>query len=488
LQLAADYKYDVFGNRTEKVVDNDGPGGASAVTTRFAHDGWNPAKPPPIGLENFDIWAEFDGDGTLTGREFQGDGVDQHFGFIRSGTVYWQLGDHLGSTRKVLNNSGTVVNAIVYGGFGGIASETDSTKRGLYAWTGRELDAETALQYNRARYYDAVTGRWISQDPLGFDAGDSNLYRYAKNDPIDCNDPSGLQVEFNDALVIPLQQTSPSQSGALGPFYDPFRDPLGTGGRVMRDPTYEPLLGVNHGLGNWRYDILQPGLNDTREARALFAAAKERFLNFADAVAQRQKANIALGMPLKMEPSPVRIPAGAMLRIDKRTGEGVIHIDVTNPRFNGSIDKLVGAMLWETLNATNAKAFVAIANNAAKGNLSRIDFVVDFEYLEYETLQLYSKLTAAAIKNKAITGWGDDTDLFPGANLLSFEASLISQIPSHTSLYADRWNKQYWKAWKSLPQNAKADPNVPSAATRSKFKNMAIITILTRSTGFDVSP
>ena len=46
-------------------------------------------------------------------------------------------------------------------------------------------------QYNRARYYDQNTGRWISQDPLGFDAGDSNLYRYVNNGPATVTDPSG---------------------------------------------------------------------------------------------------------------------------------------------------------------------------------------------------------------------------------------------------------------------------------------------------------
>ena len=56
----------------------------------------------------------------------------------------------------------------------------------------REYDAEIDLQYNRARYYDPGTGRWISQDPLGFGAGDSNLYRYCFNKPTEASDPSGF--------------------------------------------------------------------------------------------------------------------------------------------------------------------------------------------------------------------------------------------------------------------------------------------------------
>jgi uncharacterized protein RhaS with RHS repeats len=40
--------------------------------------------------------------------------------------------------------------------------------------------------------YDPGTGRWLSQDPLGFEAGDVNLYRYVKNRPTNASDPSGL--------------------------------------------------------------------------------------------------------------------------------------------------------------------------------------------------------------------------------------------------------------------------------------------------------
>jgi RHS repeat-associated protein len=62
-----------------------------------------------------------------------------------------------------------------------------------YGWTGREFDSTTGLQFNRARYYNPATGQWTSQDPIGFEAGDSNLYRYVDNKTIDELDPSGLE-------------------------------------------------------------------------------------------------------------------------------------------------------------------------------------------------------------------------------------------------------------------------------------------------------
>src|SRR5262249_43468965 len=63
--------------------------------------------------------------------------------------------------------------------------------RGDYGWTGRLWVAEVGLQYNRARFYDPGAGRWTSQDPEGFAAGDSDLYRYAGNAPTHATDPSG---------------------------------------------------------------------------------------------------------------------------------------------------------------------------------------------------------------------------------------------------------------------------------------------------------
>jgi hypothetical protein len=42
----------------------------------------------------------------------------------------------------------------------------------------------------RARYYNPTTGRFLSEDPIGF-AGGINLYAYAKNNPLKFNDPLG---------------------------------------------------------------------------------------------------------------------------------------------------------------------------------------------------------------------------------------------------------------------------------------------------------
>jgi RHS repeat-associated protein len=190
LQQEVDYKYDYWGNRLEKDVSVSNPS-----TQRYAYDGWDPAKRSGDGTANFDVWADLDGNSSLTTRYIRGDVVDQLFARIGSdGTAAWLLTDHLGSVVGVTDNSGALLDTIGYDGYGNITTETASAYTGRYTYTGREREKETGWQYYRARYYDPATARWTSQDPIGFDAGDSNLYRYAYNQGTGHKDPSGLSV------------------------------------------------------------------------------------------------------------------------------------------------------------------------------------------------------------------------------------------------------------------------------------------------------
>src|SRR5207248_1117942 len=71
----------------------------------------------------------------------------------------------------------------------------------------------TGLYYFRARYYDPATGRFLSQDPLSFAIGDSNLYRYVGNSPANEVDPTGLQGSGGGFQPPPRGGIDPSRSG-----------------------------------------------------------------------------------------------------------------------------------------------------------------------------------------------------------------------------------------------------------------------------------
>jgi hypothetical protein len=61
--------------------------------------------------------------------------------------------------------------------------------------------------------YDPKPGRWLSQDPIGFDAGDANLYRYVGNNPPNGIDPSGLQ-SITDIFVKGKREYKEDYSGS----------------------------------------------------------------------------------------------------------------------------------------------------------------------------------------------------------------------------------------------------------------------------------
>jgi RHS repeat-associated protein len=89
----------------------------------------------------------------------------------------------------------TVVNHVRYDTFGQIVSQTNSQFQPWFAYTGREWDPAVGLYFYRARWYDPRAGRFTSEDPLGFAAGDANLSRYVGNGATLWVDPSGETKE-----------------------------------------------------------------------------------------------------------------------------------------------------------------------------------------------------------------------------------------------------------------------------------------------------
>lgn len=66
-----------------------------------------------------------------------------------------------------------------YDSFGNLTAST-GTITNPFRYTAREFDQETGIYFYRARYLDSTSGRFLSQDPIGF-AGGVNAYRYLSN-------------------------------------------------------------------------------------------------------------------------------------------------------------------------------------------------------------------------------------------------------------------------------------------------------------------
>jgi RHS repeat-associated protein len=177
------YLYDVNNQRIGKKIDG-------ATTERYV-------------LDRNQIGLVFDGAGNQTHRYLYGTGVDTVLADETPTAMVWALADNQGTIRDLIDNAGNNVSQIDYDSFGRVVSQTGSVDF-RYGYTGREQDNETGLDYYRARYYDSAVGRFISEDPLDFGAGDTNLTRYVGNSPTNGTDPSGLCASFLDNLLISL--------------------------------------------------------------------------------------------------------------------------------------------------------------------------------------------------------------------------------------------------------------------------------------------
>jgi RHS repeat-associated protein len=140
-----------------------------------------------------------------------------------NGAVLWGLGDNQGSIRLVTDKDGNVVNEITYDAFGQVTAETNAGIEFRFGYTGREFDSETGNYYYRSRYYDSTVGRFISEDSIGFDGGDANLYRYVANSPTNYIDPFGYyRIGFVPSSRRLLQKEK-VPTVLSQPFFNPYR-------------------------------------------------------------------------------------------------------------------------------------------------------------------------------------------------------------------------------------------------------------------------
>jgi RHS repeat-associated protein len=173
-------------------------------------------------IEHDQIALVFDGQGVQKSRYLYGtQKIDQVLAEESGAQTHWFLTDYQGTVRDIVDNTGIIIDHVTYDSFGRIVGQT-SPMNLRFAYTGREWDGETGQYYYRARYYDFTVGKFINEDPIGFNAGDNNLSRYVGNSPTNWEDPSGLQI-FRPFLNLPT----------LGPTLNP---------RFILDPIRFPTI------------------------------------------------------------------------------------------------------------------------------------------------------------------------------------------------------------------------------------------------------
>jgi RHS repeat-associated protein len=175
------YSYDAFGNRIGESVT----AGGTTTNQQIVYS--------RSGI----LYADADASGSIQIRYVLGvgGGPDKWLARVSTSGGAWLLSDQLGSVRIVENLTGGVLDEISYDAFGNLVSETDASQHGRLGFQGGEYDTVTGTYHFGARNYNAATGRWDSEDPIGLNSDESNLYRMEYNEPTDFVDPSGLQAK-----------------------------------------------------------------------------------------------------------------------------------------------------------------------------------------------------------------------------------------------------------------------------------------------------
>lgn len=159
------FTYDPLGRRASKTEDG--------VIERYVYDG-------------VDLIATLNSVGNVVKSFTFGPGIDQPLAKEQSGQAQSYHSNHLGSIMATTSAAG-VASQYQYDPYGKTTVTGDGSNP--FRYTAREQDAQD-LYYYRARYYDPMMERFVSEDPLGLAAG-PHLYAYVLGNPVRYTDPLG---------------------------------------------------------------------------------------------------------------------------------------------------------------------------------------------------------------------------------------------------------------------------------------------------------
>ena len=196
----AEYTYNTFGQRIQKVITRNKQAGDTYKTLQFSYlpEGW--------------LLTE-DGRDENNNRGFTRDYIwlddkpiaQIHTRFNKKGKVKKQNiiyihTDHLNTPRLATNQNQETVWSWQSTAFGEGKANRDVDGDGKKTvirlrFPGQYFDSESRLHYNHHRDYDPKIGRYIQSDPIGLDGG-INRYAYVLGNPLSYTDPKGLVPGF----------------------------------------------------------------------------------------------------------------------------------------------------------------------------------------------------------------------------------------------------------------------------------------------------
>ena len=198
-----------------------------------------------------------------------------------SNAVAFYHGDQIGSTLALTNGGGTVTDSYAYSPYGELLGHTGSSDQ-PYTFVGTlGVRQEGELYQMRMRYYDPMTARFLSREPIWPQIGSPELvnpYQYALENPIQYVDTTGLMPDQAD----PFEEVFGVLEGLLG---EEFRDLVGDEADQYVDllkivgrkygfsaPLFNDLVVVLRKRAHakaWLNNMDNIGLNGTRDVKAV---------------------------------------------------------------------------------------------------------------------------------------------------------------------------------------------------------------------------
>jgi RHS repeat-associated protein len=182
-EATINYTYDHLSRLISRSV-----GVSPTTATHYLYDGWNRiAEYSGTTLETTYLWG-MDLSGTMQGAGGVGGLLS-----VKSGSaVHYPAFDGNGNVSEYLDGNGAVAAHFEYDPFGNLVVDSQGNAAAFpYRFSTKPQDPTTGLYYYGYRYYDPVTGRWPSRDPIEEEGG-INLYGFVGNDSVARGDILGL--------------------------------------------------------------------------------------------------------------------------------------------------------------------------------------------------------------------------------------------------------------------------------------------------------